>query len=117
MKSDLNALLAGENGVTLHSTDDALDVMSSGLPGCIFTPEDLHPDFFDLKNGIAGDIFQKFINYNYRVAFVIPADHGYGERVTELMRDQRIIYISDSSRRTRTQSRGCHRCHSKSCED
>ena len=83
------SLLAKENGLVLLSTNDALDVLSSGLPGCIFTPGDVHPEFFDLQNGIAGDIFQKFINYGFRVAFVTPPEHGYGERITELMRDHR----------------------------
>jgi len=82
-------LLASDNNLVLHSTNDALDVLSSGLSGCIFTPEDLHPNFFDLSNRIAGDVFQKFVSYDFRVAFVVPTNHAYGDRVTELMREHR----------------------------
>ena len=85
----MESLLAGEAGLALHNEADALDIISSGLRGCILLPEDLHPQFFDLNNRIAGSVFQKFVNYHYRVAFVLPEDHGYGDRVTELIRDHR----------------------------
>ena len=52
-------------------------------------PDDLHPAFFDLANGIAGAVLQKFVNYRFRVALIVPAGHGYDDRVTELMRDHR----------------------------
>ncbi len=72
---------------TLHTENEALDVMSSGLDGCVFTPADVHPDFYDFSNGIAGGIMQKFVNYNFPVAFVLPDDPG--PRVVELARDHR----------------------------
>ncbi len=85
----MQSLLAKEANLTLHSEEDALDIMVSGLPACIVTPAELHPDFFDLSNGIAGAIFQKFVNYRFHLAIVVPADHAFGERVTELIRDHR----------------------------
>ena len=81
------SLLAADHGLKLETENDALDAMSCGLPACIFLPEDLDADFFDLKNGLAGAILQKFINYNFRIAIVVGADHGYGARVSELIRD------------------------------
>lgn len=85
----MHSLLAKDANLTLHTEADALDIMASGLPACIVTQAELHPDFFDLSNGIAGAILQKLVNYRYRLAIVVPADHTYGERVTELMRDHR----------------------------
>ena len=73
--------------IQLRSEQDALDLIASGMRGCVLMPDDLHPEFFDLRNGIAGAIFQKLINYSFRVAIVIPEDHSYGERVAELIRD------------------------------
>jgi Domain of unknown function (DUF4180) len=55
-------------GVKLKSSDDALQVIYSGLPACIFRPEDLAADFFDLQSGLAGEVFQKFVNYKYQMA-------------------------------------------------
>lgn len=85
----MNSLRARDHGLTLHSENDALDILSSGLSGCILYPEDLHPEFFDLSNQMAGGILQKFVNYNFRVALIIPSEHSFGERVTELIRDHR----------------------------
>lgn len=85
----MESLLAKDYALVLHREQDALDILSSGLPGCIFTPEDLHPEFFDLENGLAGAAFQKFVNYNFPIAIVLPMDHAYGPRVTELVRDHR----------------------------
>ena len=85
----MKSLLANNHGLTLHTENDALDVLSSGLPGCIFLPEDLHPAFFDLSNQIAGGIFQKFVNYQFPVAFVLPESHNLGVRVEELILDHR----------------------------
>ena len=85
----MTSLLARDAGLKLHTEDDALDIMVSGLPGCILTPDDLHPDFFQLENGVLGATFQKFVNYGFKVALVVPDDHGFGDRVTELMRDHR----------------------------
>ena len=83
----MTSLLAGDNGLRLDTEADALDLLASGLPACILTPEDLHPQFFDLSSGLAGAVLQKFVNYQFNVAIVLPANHGYGERVTELVRD------------------------------
>jgi len=83
------SLSAKDNRLNLYSEQDALDVIASGLPACIFVPDDMHPEFFDLSNGIAGQVFQKFTNYNFQVAIVIPLSHGYGERIAELIRDHR----------------------------
>ncbi len=85
----MTSLLASDAGLKLHTEDDALDIMVSGLPACILLPDDLHADFFHLENGILGAVFQKFVNYGFRVALVLPEDHSYGDRVTELVRDHR----------------------------
>lgn len=81
------SLIAKEVGIKLHTENDALDLIASGLPACILTVEDLHPQFFDLRNGIAGAIFQKLVNYHFKIAIILPLDHGFGVRITELVRD------------------------------
>jgi hypothetical protein len=87
--ADVHSLTASEAGLKLHTEDDVLALVGSGLPACIFGVDDLHPRFFDLRNGIAGAIFQKLVNYRYRIAIVLPEDHGFGPRITELVRDHR----------------------------
>lgn len=83
----MTSLMASDNNLQLRNVDDAMTVLSSGLPGCIFCIDDVSRDFFDLKTGLLGDVFQKFVNYRFRAAFVIPLGHSLGKRVDELMRD------------------------------
>ena len=47
--------------------------------------EHLHPDFFDLKTGLAGAIFQKFSNYHVKAAIVADLDGIKSERFQELI--------------------------------
>ncbi len=87
--NDTASLRASDHNLELHDASNALDAMALGLPGCVFEETDLHPEFFELRNGIAGEIMQKFVNYGFRVAFVVKPDHPYGPRLDELMVDHR----------------------------
>ena len=62
---------------------------SFGTPGLLLLPENLAPAFFDLRSGIAGDLFQKFSNYRIKLAIVIEHEKDYGERFKELMWEHR----------------------------
>lgn len=60
--------------IVIKSTQDALDLMAycddNGTKKIIIKKENIIPDFFDLKNGIAGEILQKFSNYFVQLAIV-----------------------------------------------
>jgi len=53
---------------------DALDLLAeAGVNGCsriIIHEKNFHPDFFDLKTRLAGDILQKFSNYHVKLAII-----------------------------------------------
>ena len=51
----MTSLLAHDANLQLHTEADALNIIMSGLPACILTPDDLHPEFFDLRNGARVD--------------------------------------------------------------
>jgi len=61
-------------GVIIHETQDALDLMADcgyqGARSIIIQEKNIIPEFFDLKTGIAGDILQRFSNYDVRLAIV-----------------------------------------------
>ncbi|SHH94230.1 protein of unknown function [Sporobacter termitidis DSM 10068] len=73
-----------KNGVTisvadrtlrLESVQDILDLIVSASfmahsAGVVVFRETLPERFFDLKSGLAGDMLQKFSNYNLRLAIV-----------------------------------------------
>ena len=79
--------LAKDHDLRIDSEDSAMDIISSGVRRCVFTMDDVAPDFFDLKSRLAGNVFQKLINYNCQIAIVLPTDHSFGERVNELARE------------------------------
>ena len=50
----------------------------------MLTENDLAPEFFDPRSGLAGELFQKSTNYRLRVAIILPDPENYGERISEL---------------------------------
>ena len=62
------------SNIVISNSQDALDLMMNcyynGQSALIIHDVNIVPDFFDLKTGIAGDILQKFSNYNMRLAIV-----------------------------------------------
>jgi len=58
----------------ISNPDDILDLMAearyNGSSTMIIQDRSLHPDFFDLKTRVAGEILQKFSNYRMRLAVV-----------------------------------------------
>lgn len=60
--------------IIINSVDDAVNLLGNlyyqGFDKIIIHEKILTPDFFDLKNGIAGDILQKFSNYRMPLAII-----------------------------------------------
>ena len=59
----------------------------------------LHPDFFDLKTGLAGAIFHKLSTYHVKAAIVADLDGIKSERFQELIHEcnkgNQINFFSD----------------------
>ncbi len=60
--------------VVIKNSQNALDLMANcdyqGARKIIINEKNIIPDFFDLKTGIAGEILQKFVNYDVQLAIV-----------------------------------------------
>lgn len=58
----------------INKTEDGLDLLGNlyyqGFDRIVINEKNITSDFFDLKNGIAGEILQKFSNYRVRLAIV-----------------------------------------------
>lgn len=58
----------------INSMEDGVDLLGSlyfqGFDRIIIHEKNITPDFFELKNGMAGEILQKFSNYRVRLAVV-----------------------------------------------
>ncbi|HWN99047.1 MAG TPA: DUF4180 domain-containing protein [Blastocatellia bacterium] len=86
MSEERKIVVASESGIAVRSFGDVSDALGAclGSDGLILTENELAREFFDLRNGLAGELFQKFINYKLRVAIVLPDPNAYGERFSEL---------------------------------
>lgn len=67
-------MIAVVSDIKIAGAQDALDIMAevffSGCGKMIIRKETLPESFFSLKTGLAGEILQKFSNYNMKLAIV-----------------------------------------------
>ncbi len=86
MNKDHRIIVASDSAIHIRSFADISEAVSAciGTEGLVLTEFDLGPEFFDLRSGLAGELFQKLINYKIRVALVLPDPEAYGERFGEL---------------------------------
>ena len=79
-------VVASRAGIFIASPRDASDAVGAafGARGVILGEPDVAPAFFDLRTGLAGEVFQKFTNYRIRLALVVPDPAAHGERFAEL---------------------------------
>ena len=82
--------------IIIRSAEEALDLMGNlyyqGFDKIILYRDNLSPEFFDLENGMAGEILQKFSNYRMQLA-VVGDFSGYTRKS---VRD--FIYESNQGR-------------------
>lgn len=107
MSEERRILVAADAGISIRSPGDILDVIGEcfGTEGLIITEGDLAPEFFDLRTGLAGEMFQKFTNYGLRLAIILPDPSAYGERFGELAYEHRthnLIRFVHSEEEART---------------
>jgi hypothetical protein len=61
-------------GIIINSVDDGLNLLGNlyyqDFEKVILHENNITPDFFNLENGMAGEILQKFSNYKVRLAIV-----------------------------------------------
>lgn len=62
------------NELVIANTSDGLDLLGNayyqGYDRVIIHQKNITPDFFELRNGMAGEILQKFSTYRVRLAIV-----------------------------------------------
>jgi len=72
--NDKNIAVLKSEGVMILETQDALDLLGEASylnsHKIIINEDQVTPAFFELKSGIAGEIFQKFSTYNVQLAII-----------------------------------------------
>src|SRR5262245_45154437 len=91
MNEERRILVASDANIAIRSFGDISDAIAAsfGSEGLILTEGDLAQEFFDLRSGLAGEIFQKFMNYKMPLAIVLSDCDAYGERFSELAYEHR----------------------------
>lgn len=84
-------VMASAAGITIQAYPDIAEALNGcvGATGLILTEAELSPQFFDLRTGVAGELFQKFTNYRLPIAIVLADHEAYGQRFSELAREHR----------------------------
>lgn len=82
--------------ILIQTAQDGLDLLGNiyydGFEKLILHQKNISPEFFDLKNGLAGEILQKFSNY--RIHLVIVGD--FSEFTSKSLND--FIYESNQGK-------------------
>lgn len=90
--------------IIINDAEDALELIANcwynGFDSVIISSENITPEFFDLKTGIAGEILQKFTTYDLR--FAVTGDFSEVESkslrdfIRESNRNGRILFVSSA---------------------
>ncbi len=88
----------------IKSADDILDLIAEiSFNDCnkiMIHSQSLHPDFFDLKTRLAGEILQKFSNYRMRLAIIGDFTEIKSRSLNDFIResnDRGVISFVDST--------------------
>lgn len=84
------------DNLIINKFEDGLELLGNlyyqGFDGIVIYEKNITPDFFELKNGIAGEILQKFSTYRVRLAIV----GDFSKYTSKSLKD--FIFESNKSR-------------------
>ena len=91
--------------VFIKTAQDVLDLLGNlyyqDVDKIVIQEKSITPDFFDLKNGIAGEILQKFSNYRIRLAIVGDFTQYSSKSTKDFMyesnKNRQINFVSSTS--------------------
>ncbi len=90
--------------IILNSTQDGIDLLGNlyyqEFNKVMIHKQNITFDFFDLKNGIAGEILQKFSNYRVRVAIVGDFSNYTSKSLSDFIYEsnkrKQVIFVSST---------------------
>jgi hypothetical protein len=104
-RNGVRVLDCDANGAKLRSDRDAVDIVGEALSQrcklVVLPIERLDEAFFSLKTRIAGEIIQKFVNYELRLAIVgdvarhVEASTALRDFVLETNRGRQVWFVAD----------------------
>jgi len=107
LKEVNNIVLADiiSDDILIHNTQDALNLMADcsgrGARHIILREHQITPKFFDLKTGLAGEILQKFVNYQVKLTitgdFSRIKSKAFQSFIRESNTQGQIHFVSDNN--------------------
>jgi hypothetical protein len=101
--SNKNIAVISSSAIIIKNGQDALDLITKvrydhGCDSMIINKKNIAEDFFDLKSGIAGEIMQKYINYDMILAIVGEFDSYNSKSLKSLIYEsnklKKIVFTS-----------------------
>ncbi|MEE4178726.1 MAG: DUF4180 domain-containing protein [Bacteroides sp.] len=99
-------------GNIISKSGDGLDLLGNlyyqGFDKIVIHEKNITPDFFDLKNGMAGEILQKFSTYRVRLAivgdFARYSSKSLKDFIFESNKGRHVSFVSSSAEALKTLS-------------
>ncbi len=93
-------------GIIINTIEDGKDLLGNlyyqDSDRIIIHEKNITPDFFDLKNGMAGEILQKFSNYRVRLAIVGDFSKYTGRSINAFINESnkgnQIFFVANLAR-------------------
>ena len=90
--------------LVISEVQEMLDLMGdSGVNNCnriILREQNLHPDFFRLHTGFAGEMLQKFSTYDFKLAIIGDFSKYHSKSLQDFIRESnkgnRIFFVSNT---------------------
>lgn len=97
------------DAIEIKNAGDALDLMgscyASKAKALILREHNLSAEFFDLKTGILGEILQKFVNYDFRLAVITDRKKYQSKNMQDFIYESnktgRIVFIDSLEEATK----------------
>jgi hypothetical protein len=103
-KSDSKVAIVESSEILIHNVQDALDLMAFvnydyKCYKIMMYQSSLTEEFFDLRTRLAGEILQKYVNYNVKLAIVGNFD-GYNSKslkdfIYECNKGNQVFFFED----------------------
>ena len=90
-KGDVKIVEVTSENILINNTEEGLQLLADlyyqDTDRIIIHEKNLTPEFFDLQNGIAGEILQKFSNYRVRLAIIGDFSKYTRKSMTDFIRE------------------------------
>lgn len=102
--SEIEIAVVSSSEILIRDVQSALDFMATvryetGFDRIILSKSAICEEFFDLKTKLAGDILQKFVNYNVKIAIVgdfsAYSSKSLRDFIYESNRGKDIFFLAD----------------------